>query len=208
MSRLRSTGQLVEGARGAGDDRLLVERTGDTDWSFFVADGAGGSGAGDAAAELAVSVVRESLRQLAMGTPRELAELLGSIDQRISESGSGGETTGLLILVRGDELWGASVGDSEAWLVTHETCGRLTAGQRRNPLLGDGSAVPAGFGPLPFVGRLVAGSDGLFKYCPADRLVELVRAGSSPEATVKALRDGAALPGGGLQDDIAVVACW
>lgn len=80
----------------------------------------------------------------------------------------------------------------------------VTAQQRRKPLLGSGDAAPTPFGPFTFNGRILVASDGLLKYAPRERIrgtafePELERAA---DALVAAAR----LPGGGLQDDVALV---
>lgn len=58
----------------------------------------------------------------------------------------------------------------------------------------------------PLTGTLVVGSDGLFKYAPRVRLLELVRT-TDLDLLPAALVQLARLPSGGLQDDIAVVVC-
>jgi hypothetical protein len=75
------------------------------------------------------------------------------------------------ILMHDEAVLGASVGDSEAWLVGEATIARLTNGQVHKPLLGSGRAIPVGFGPVPLAGRLIVASDGLFKYCTEQRIV-------------------------------------
>jgi len=53
-------------------------------------------------------------------------------------------------------------------------------------------------------GRLVLGSDGLFKYATAERICVLAMQGSVAEAA-EALANCVPLASGGLQDDVAVV---
>ena len=101
-------------------------------------------------------------------------------------------------------VFGASVGDSGAWLVGAAGVTDLTQHQKPKPLLGSGNATPIGFGPLPCVGRVLIGSDGLFKYVPHGRIHDL--ASTLPFDDVpRALVDAARLRSGGLQDDIAVI---
>jgi serine/threonine protein phosphatase PrpC len=103
-------------------------------------------------------------------------------------------------------ICGASVGDSEAWLILAQGCHALTARQRRKPMLGTGAAVPVSF-CMPWAeGTLLLGSDGLFKYALADTIGEVAR-GGTPGAACDALVDLVRLPSGKLQDDIAVVVC-
>ena len=57
-----------------------------------------------------------------------------------------GESTVVVVDVRADSICGASVGDSQAWIVNGADITDLTARQHRKPLLGSGEAEPVGFG--------------------------------------------------------------
>jgi hypothetical protein len=80
----------------------------------------------------------------------------------------------------------------------------LTVNQRRRPLLGTGEALPVQFEATLQGGRLLLGSDGLFKYAPAERICALAMQGPVAVAA-DALGNSVRLPSRGLQDDIAVV---
>jgi hypothetical protein len=108
------------------------------------------------------------------------------------------------MVVADGQVFGASVGDSCAWLLSAAGVLDLTEYQKAKPLLGSGNAKPIGFGPFSCVGRLLVGSDGLFKYVPSDRIHAL--ATTLPLAEVPAaLVDAARLRSGALQDDIAII---
>jgi serine/threonine protein phosphatase PrpC len=97
------------------------------------------------------------------------------------------------------------VGDSSAWVIS--AAGEmtdLTAHQRRRPLLGSGEALPVVFEAELGDGRLILGSDGLFKYATAERICTLAMQGSVSDAA-DALANCVRLPSGGVQDDVAVV---
>ena len=112
----------------------------------------------------------------------------------------------MVLAVTHGMICGASVGDSEAWLITPNDCHSLTAHQRRKPMLGSGAAMPVSF-RVPWTGgTLLLGSDGLFKYAPAGKIREIAP-GGTPEAACEALIDVVRLPNGRLQDDVAVVVC-
>ena len=83
--------------------------------------------------------------------------MLASLDPTLP-----GETTTVLLIVDGNRLYGASVGDSEAWMLGTANL-RLTASQQRKPLLGSGAASPVPFSAV-LDGVLLLASDGLFKY--------------------------------------------
>jgi PPM family protein phosphatase len=115
-----------------------------------------------------------------------------------------GEATAVIAILVDGQVWGASVGDSGAWLISTSGIVDLTRDQKRKPLLGSGNAIPIGFGPLACVSRLLLGSDGLFEYVPHERIRDL--SNSLPLANAAAaLVDAARLPSGALQDDVAVI---
>ena len=68
---------------------------------------------------------------------------------------------------------GASVGDSQAWMIDEGEIVSLTAEQNRKPLLGSGQAIPVGFNQPPLHGILVAGTDGFFDYAKRDDIIRL-----------------------------------
>ena len=111
-----------------------------------------------------------------------------------------------MALVADGMVQGASVGDSEAWLVSDADDVVLTAGQSRKPLVGSRRCAAVAFGPVPMQGTLVLGSDALFKYCPRERLLGIVRS-AELEAIPELLLRAARLPSGRLQDDFAVLVC-
>jgi serine/threonine protein phosphatase PrpC len=189
---------------GRGEDRLLVEHA-EGRTLIAVADGAGGTGNGAAAADLACSMVAAAFRRGAMPTDSWMAELL-VIDRQILRTGGGGQTTIVAVELEGSELRGASVGDSGCLAIDSVGFVDLTAGQNRKPLLGSGEAEPAGIGPTTVPSRIVVATDGLLKYCPRAEIDRLALTGTLEEA-VGALIFKVRLPGGGFQDDVAIVLC-
>jgi serine/threonine protein phosphatase PrpC len=194
----------VQGARGAGQDRVVTDGDGDR-WLLVLADGAGGSGGGAGAAEAVVAGVVAQLRRSASAL--EIEDSLTACDR----APLGGETTAVVVVVDGSEVRGASVGDSEAWLINRRNrdVRVLTEYQVRKPLLGRSEAIVAAFAAAATVDDvLLIGSDGLFKYIARAKLLALVAATdvvALPAALIAAVR----LPSGGLQDDVSViVAAW
>jgi serine/threonine protein phosphatase PrpC len=167
-----------------------------------VADGAGGSGDGAAAAERVITGLAE-LAGAAASTDWFAALL--ELDDDLLAHRPGCQTTGVVAYVTAVRIVGASVGDSSARLIspTGEMT-YLTAQQRSRPLLGSGEAVPVIFEADLTGGRLVLGSDGLFKYSTAERICSLAMQGSVTEAA-DALANCVRLASGDLQDDVAVV---
>jgi len=162
-----------------------------------LADGAGS--AGDALAAVVLECVS---RFAAAERTHDAVSTLASADQ----PDTGGESTAVTVEFRADGLRGASVGDSEAWLVRERDFVDLTEHQRRKPLLGSGEAVPVAFSHPSSEGTLVVGSDGLFKYAGPDRICEIAR-GPNLDAAADKLIDLVRLRNGKLQDDVAVVLC-
>jgi serine/threonine protein phosphatase PrpC len=174
----------IRGAGGAGQDRAVVAGS-----RIVLADGAGGTARGARAAERAVA-------QLAASDDFE------AVDAELVTLG--GQATAVAIAIEGATLRGASVGDSEAWLVNGDDVTVLTERQQRKPLLGDGG-LPVPFSSR-FVGTLVVGSDGLFKYVARAHIVAACTAATVDEVA-EALIAAAELPSGGLQDDVSVIVC-
>jgi PPM family protein phosphatase len=164
---------------------------------LVVADGAGGVGGGSTAAELVLLAAEQYFdRRVATA-----CDALQNADAELFKLGC--MSTGVIIEISSGLLSGASAGDSAAWLIGDNEVLELTEAQRQKPLLGDGGiSVP--FGPIPFRGRLLLASDGLFKY---SNRKAVVRAALSADVLASA-RVLAALPqmaSGGYPDDVAVV---
>jgi serine/threonine protein phosphatase PrpC len=184
-----------------GQDRAMAVPT-PSGYLVAVADGAGGTGDGAAAAEHLIT----GLAKLAgVAASTDWFEALLELDDELLARRSGSQTTGVVAYVSAGRIVGASVGDSSAWLISPAgEMTDLTAHQRRRPLLGSGDALPLIFEAELGGCRLVLGSDGLFKYATAERICSLAMQGSVAEAA-DALASCVRLPSGAFQDDVAVV---
>jgi hypothetical protein len=103
-------------------------------------------------------------------------------------------------------LRGASVGDSQAWIVVGEQIIELTLNQHRKPLLGSQCAAPVCFSNPPLSGTLIVATDGFFNYVKREKLTSALAQCdffSIPRMCVEMVR----LPSGDLWDDIGIVAC-
>ena len=197
---MRFWSRRVAGSRN--EDRLELSCRGDR-WTIAVADGAGGLAGGAAAAIAASGVI------VAAGAEKELdpdgwCERLRRLDGELSAESRCGETTLVVVQVRGGELWGASVGDSGALVVEPDGLVDLTAGQHRKPLVGSGACRPVGIPRRQLTGRLLLATDGLLKYASWTTLGAIARTGDVKTA-VEALIQAVTLPSGNLHDDVAVV---
>jgi serine/threonine protein phosphatase PrpC len=192
---------VVLPASGAGQDRALAVPT-SGGYVVAVADGAGGTGSGAAAAERLVALVAQRVAEAAS---TDWFDALCAFDDELSSQGSDAQTTALVASVDGSRVVGASVGDSSAWIISPAgELTDLTARQRKRPLLGSGDALPVQFEAELNGGRLLLASDGLIKYATVEQICALATQGSVA-AAAEALANCVRLSSGGLQDDVAVV---
>jgi serine/threonine protein phosphatase PrpC len=112
---------------------------------LVLADGAGGTSGGAAAADAVVARASVSSPDCAS----DCVHVLETVDRALAELG---QTTAILVVVSDGRVFGASVGDSAAWLLDCSGTLDLTENQNRKPLLGSGRAKPAPFGPFDFRG--------------------------------------------------------
>jgi PPM family protein phosphatase len=182
----------------ADQDRVAHKVTPDAE-IVVLADGAGGIGGGREAAERVVSHGFGD-----MAGPEDCAAELSRLDQLVRDDAACGETTAVVVVACSGRVFGASVGDSGAWMLTTGAIFDLTQNQRRKPLLGSGSCEPVTFATSFFYDRVLVASDGLLKYAPRDRIHAAAfepRIDRAADALVAAAR----LPNGALQDDLALV---
>ncbi len=165
-----------------------------------VCDGAGGMTHGGAAAEC---VVRELVIRAEHFGLEDLQRQVATLDQVLAVDPRCGETTCVALWVTPREIYGVSVGDSEAWWVGDDEHVALTEQQSR-ARLGSARARVTSFRRLRVGGSIVVATDGFFSYAPLERWLALVR--SAPGVGVaRQLVDLARLPNGRLQDDATAV---
>jgi PPM family protein phosphatase len=167
---------------------------------IVVADGAGGTGNGERAAETVVREVTSSYP--AITTAEQWEAKLREIDLRLGL----GESTAVVVELRTDAILGASVGDSRAWIIRDGELIDLTASQIRKPLLGSGEAQPVHFSAGPLLGTLIVATDGFCNYVKRDLLTRLVAQTDFLEIPRRCV-DLVRLPSGELWDDIGIVTC-
>lgn len=188
----------TEAYRERCEDRVAVfdscERT-----VIAVADGAGGFGSGGVAADTVLREINAALPDI--HSADQWVETLRQIDCRIS----GGESTAVVVDIRPIGIAGASVGDSEAWIIRDGETTVLTAQQNRKPLLGSGEVSPVSFMHTKLDGMLLVATDGFFNYVKPDAVPPLI-AQSDFHAIPRKCIEMVRLPSGELWDDIGVVA--
>ena len=174
---------------------------------IVVADGVGGIGAGAAAAEAVLeSIRRHPPSEKALAVFGYAARELLALDDALCADPQCGETTAVVLAVGHGLIAGASVGDSEAWLIEDAGYTVLTASQSRSPVLGSGAAVPRAFRTEAAAGRLLVATDGLFHYAAPDAICAAACSGE-PQGAAEALLALVRLPSGAIQDDVAIVLC-
>ncbi len=183
-----------------GQDSLVILSKNET-VLFCLADGAGGVSGGKEAAQF-VSHVSHLTELDSLHSPEEFEAYLRNMDAHIYSDPLLGETTAIIGKIHNGELIGASVGDSECWLLSDEFDYELTSMKVNKPLLGSSSSQPIGFGPIGFHGVILIGSDGLFKYAEREKIKELSLSSNSVAANYVAL---AQLRSGVFPDDVAVI---
>jgi len=130
---------------------------------------------------------------------------LRQLDEAIERDVVAGETTCVIAVVEEGNVYGASVGDSGAWIVRPSGILDLTKDQVRKPFVGSG-----GICPIPFVHackhgeHLILATDGLFKYASPSRIGEvcqLYEVEQIPDRLIGLARSRF----GALPDDVTVI---
>jgi len=198
MTGFETTSVTVPSGRRCQDRVNVMEF--DDGVVIVVADGAGGIGGGDLAAE---TVIREVTASASMTRDAEAwCGLLRQIDHRVGV----GESTCVVVAVSQRGIVGASVGDSQAWLIADGKLENLTAGQIRKPLLGSGDAVPVGFTHDSRPSLLLVATDGFCNYVRREKLLKEIL-WIDFAVLVRKLVEMVRLPSGELWDDVGIVAC-
>ncbi len=138
--RLTIATRIEEARQGRGEDRINVVEA-DGRKVIIVADGAGGTAGGAAAAEALCHALTDAANPDTIDWPAWLAKQ----DTALAASGTGLAAAVVLSIGDDGEIRGASVGDCEAWAFAEGVATSLTTRQLRKPLLGDGRVQPVGF---------------------------------------------------------------
>src|SRR4051794_23320561 len=123
-------------------DRLSVLRFDDR-VVLAIADGAGGRSGGAEAADLAIEIISQFASSL--HSEDACTSALFRAHSMIQKNEKAGETTAVVAVAKGSQVFGASIGDSGAWLISEGSIDDLSARQNRRPFLGSGTAIPMGF---------------------------------------------------------------
>jgi serine/threonine protein phosphatase PrpC len=169
---------------------------------LVVADGAGGMSGGAEAAQFLVEGVKKKIGSTSMNTDG-LNELLTLLDREMVAIGAFGETTGVVVL-SDSGVFGASVGDSGAFVISKAGLENLTANQIRKPFLGSGRAIPIPFTRGLLNGTLLVATDGLLKYTGLEKIAATILAADFDSAANK-LVELVRYQSGALPDDISIL---
>lgn len=165
---------------------------------FVLADGAGGTSGGASAADR----VNDEVLRSSINSVDDCIGLLNDLDRQLEFLG---QTTAIIAKISNERIFGASVGDSCAWLVRQSSYIDLTQEQIQKPLLGSGRARPVGFGPYDVnESKIMLASDGLFKYVHHNKILSII-ASEKINDVAALLIEAARLPSGALQDDISII---
>jgi serine/threonine protein phosphatase PrpC len=187
----------AQSSRSGGEDRFSVIENA-AGLVVVMADGAGGMGHGDAAADAFIAAGGEHAKSTRDPFDmRAWTDLFARCDGTVGATG--GECTAVIVVV-GDLVAGVSVGDSEAWIVRGCDADRLTELQSR-ARLGSGRARPVMFHRRSLEGVLLVATDGLFKHASRETIVG---ACADPEPANR-LVASARLPTGNHADDTSVI---
>ncbi|MGH7169838.1 MAG: protein phosphatase 2C domain-containing protein [Gemmataceae bacterium] len=181
------------------EDRVTVIEL-DDGVVIAVADGAGGTGAGEQAAEMVIGEVTASASL--EHDADSWCEILRQTDYRVGA----GESTCVVIARSPKGIVGAGVGDSKAWLLENDDLNDLTKNQARKPLLGSGQAQPVGFTWPSSPGLLLVCTDGFCNYIRRETLLKEIL-WIDFAVLARKLVEMVRLPSGELWDDIGIVAC-
>lgn len=194
---------LLTSSRKNNEDRVQVVERNDA-LVVLVADGAGGLAGGATAADGVVEAVGSAVDDdgFDINSASGWNNILGDVDKKLAATFAG-ETTAIVLSVSSAGVVGASVGDSQAWVISAAGIDDLTGDQNKKRL-GSGRAVPITFFRPRLDGVLVVGTDGLFNYTTAARIVQAIR-DRGPQEAVEALRDLVQLPSGNYNDDFGAV---
>ena len=199
--RFQFVTRVVAAGKVSQDDVLVAHRNGID--IVAVADGAGNSTQSHMAARHVLKAIEAlTIDSLLSADESCLVRLLCDADREISIAAFG-ETTAVVCVLHGDEIIGASVGDSGAWIITNAEFTNLTTHQRRKPLLGSGEAMPIPFRSNWTEGHLLVATDGLLKYTQPQAICEAVRADDF-EILCDRLIGLIQLKSGGYQDDVGI----
>ena len=200
---IRTYSFSAAGGHPVNEDAFVLHQLPLEDGYFVaLADGQGGRAGGRRAAQLACQIAAARFAEC-----RDWTASLTAADAAVAADAEAGFTTLVGLCATRDRVAGASCGDSAAVAVCGGSAPRvLTSRQFKNPPVGSGEATFIPFEmELAPSWRLLAMSDGVWKYASWDRVWDCA-ARLSGEELIAELQQAARLKTSGeFQDDFTVV---
>ena len=174
-------------------------------WLGAVTDGQGGCPGGAKAAQLACETVIEAANESPSGFPVDPSfwrALFARVDHAVQADFDAGLTSLVAFCVKDGQVYGASCGDSAAYLcLARDYVKNLTSGQDKNPQIGSGMTSSAYFiSPTVKPWSLLVMTDGVWKYVGWDRIEEMLKRVWGEELKNELVAAGR-LPGSGKYPD-------
>jgi serine/threonine protein phosphatase PrpC len=175
----------------------------------FLADGQGGRSGGAEASKLACSVSASAASRLSpakLSRPSSWQGILEEADQAVAKDPQAGFTTLIGFCIHAGYLTGASNGDSAVLVITGGKAVEITMSQAKNPPIGSGDARVVPFSmQMVEPWKVVAMSDGVWKYVGWERVVRTATEESGEQLVEALCRAARMLGSGGFQDDFTIV---
>ena len=200
INRMKIASHTEQQHKSGNDYINIIEKDGII--VFALADGAGNNKNSDFASNFVSQACKELLSNEKFDNPDDFEFFLSDLDEVIFNSKDWGETTAVVGKIINNVIMGASVGDSQAWLLGADFDYQLTEFQYAKPLLGSLDAKAIGFGPMLINDALVIGSDGLFNYA---KFSEIKKLSLSEDLNVQEIIDLAKNEANKLSDDASVI---
>jgi hypothetical protein len=209
---IRASSYSAAGGHAVNEDAFLLEPLAaePAGWLVYLADGQGGRPGGLPAARAAcrfASAFASAKSPTALGEPYSWVDILTSADEAVAADLESGFSTLVGLCVRSDHVAGASCGDSAALAVCAGSAPRvLTSRQFKDPPVGSGEATFVPF-ELELVRpwRILAMSDGVWKYASWDRVWDLAARLSGDELLAELQAAARLKTTGEFPDDFTMV---
>ena len=186
------------------EDAVQIERL-NAAWIGAIADGQGGRSGGAKAAQLACESIIAAARNTASGFPVDppfWRALFATADRIVCADPDAGFTTLIAFCVKDGHVYGASCGDSAAYLCHARLhVNDLTVRQDKNPQIGSGMTSCTYFiSPVVKPWSLLVMTDGVWKYVGWERITDMLKRVGGEEFRSEITAAGR-LPGSGKFPD-------
>jgi serine/threonine protein phosphatase PrpC len=186
------------------EDAVRIEKLDDA-WIGAIADGQGGRAGGAKASSLACESIMAAVRNSPSGFPVDppfWRALFATADRAVHDDSEAGLTTLIAFCVKDGHVYGASCGDSAAYLCHARVyVNNLTLRQDKNPQIGSGITACTYFiSPVVKPWSLLVMTDGVWKYVGWERINDILKRVGGEEFRSELTAAGR-LPGSGKFPD-------